>query len=163
MRRQPTPAESPEMRSRTTLAAFPAAVAAAAVVVAVLAHTESTLANPQAPASVAASQASDSTPRNQRRYRATRRLVVDRETGQPRMPTTEEIEELVANLTTLTKRPDGDVPQIAAAGGGTVADLEGGFAGVMLGRPNDDGTFETRCVFTFEEGAEFLGLVEVVQ
>jgi len=30
----------------------------------------------------------------------------------------------------------------------------------MLARPADDGTFETRCVFTFEEGAEFLGLVE---
>jgi len=30
----------------------------------------------------------------------------------------------------------------------------------MLARPNADGTWETKCVFTLEEGAEFLGLVE---
>jgi hypothetical protein len=30
----------------------------------------------------------------------------------------------------------------------------------MLARPGDGGTFETRCVFTFDEGASFLGLVE---
>jgi hypothetical protein len=29
----------------------------------------------------------------------------------------------------------------------------------MLARPRADGSIETRCVFTFEEGAEFLGLV----
>jgi len=33
----------------------------------------------------------------------------------------------------------------------------------MLARPNEDGTWETRCVFTVEEGAAFLGLVEDVQ
>jgi hypothetical protein len=132
--------------------------------VAVLAQTESTaLANPQAPASIGASQAADATPRNQRRYRATRRLVVDKQTGQTRMPTSEEVDALVANLTSLTKRTADQLPQSTAAGGGTAVDLEGGFAGVMLARPNEDGTFETRCVFTFEEGAEFLGLVEVVQ
>ena len=38
-------------------------------------------------------------------------------------------------------------------------DLDGGFGGILLARPNDDGTWETRCVFTLEEGAEFLGLV----
>ena len=42
-------------------------------------------------------------------------------------------------------------------------DLAGGFAGVLLARPNDDGTWETRCVFTVEEGAAFLGFVEEVQ
>jgi hypothetical protein len=163
-RRQPKAAESPEKRSRVTLVTSLAAIAVAGIVVAVLSHTESTaLASPQAPASVAASQAPEAAPRNQRRYRATRRLVVDRQTGQARMPTTEEVDELVANLTTLTKRADGDLPQTSAAGGGTAVDLDGGFAGVMLARPNDDGTYETRCVFTFDEGAEFLGLVEVVQ
>jgi len=39
-------------------------------------------------------------------------------------------------------------------------DLNGGYNGVLLGRPGNDGSFETMCVFTFEEGAEFLGLVE---
>ena len=42
-------------------------------------------------------------------------------------------------------------------------DLAGGFAGVLLARPTGDGKWETRCVFTVEEGAEFLGLVEDVQ
>ena len=31
---------------------------------------------------------------------------------------------------------------------------------MVLARPKADGTFETRCVFTLEEGAAFLGLVE---
>jgi hypothetical protein len=31
---------------------------------------------------------------------------------------------------------------------------------VMLARPNADGTWETRCVFTMDEGLRFLGLVE---
>jgi hypothetical protein len=39
-------------------------------------------------------------------------------------------------------------------------DLGGGFGGVMLARPAADGSWETLCVFTFEEGAAFLGLVE---
>ena len=36
-------------------------------------------------------------------------------------------------------------------------------AGVLLARPGENGAWETRCVFTVEEGAEFLGLVEDVQ
>ena len=31
---------------------------------------------------------------------------------------------------------------------------------MLLARPADDGSWETLCVFTFDEGAEFLGLVE---
>ena len=37
--------------------------------------------------------------------------------------------------------------------------LDGSLQGVILARPNADGSYETKCVFTFEEGAEFLGLV----
>jgi hypothetical protein len=48
---------------------------------------------------------------------------------------------------------------VAGKTGGRMAVLGGGFAGVMLARPRTDGTYETRCVFSFEEGAEFLGLV----
>jgi hypothetical protein len=43
--------------------------------------------------------------------------------------------------------------------GGVTAKLDKAFGGVVLARPKADGSFETRCVFTFEEGAEFLGLV----
>jgi len=45
------------------------------------------------------------------------------------------------------------------ASGAVTVDLEGGFGGVLLARPGEDGVWETRCVFTIEEGADFLGLV----
>ena len=103
-------------------------------------------------------QASTTMP-NQRRYKATRPLVVDRQTGQARLPNQEEIDETVASLSVLANRPE-DLPQTSAAAGGVSIDLEGGYGGVMLARPNADGSWETKCVFTFAEGAEFLGLVE---
>ena len=89
----------------------------------------------------------------------TRPLVVDRQTGQARLPNQEEIDETVASLSVLANRPE-DLPQTSAAAGGVGIDLEGGYGGVMLARPSPDGTWETKCVFTFAEGAEFLGLVE---
>jgi hypothetical protein len=94
----------------------------------------------------------------QKKYRATRPIAADPQ-GRQRMPTEVEVEEMVASLSTLTRRPE-SLPVVAGAGGESV-DLDGGFAGVMLARLNDDGTYETRCVFTFDEGAEFLGLVEI--
>ncbi len=94
-----------------------------------------------------------------KKYKATREIVVDQETGQRRMPTQEEIDEVVTNLSTLASRPE-TLPSTEGAGGAEMVDLEGGFNGVMLARPNADGGLETKCVFTFEEGAEFLGLVE---
>jgi hypothetical protein len=96
----------------------------------------------------------------QKRYKGTRALVVDRQTGQLRMPTKEEVDEAVANLSTLTRRSSEGLQQMSTADAGVAMDLDGGFGGVMLARPNDDGTWETKCVFTFEEGAAFLGLVE---
>ena len=96
---------------------------------------------------------------SQKKYKGTRAIVVDNQTGQRRMPNQAEVDEVVANLSQLASRPE-DLPSTQGAGGAEVVDLQGGYGGVMLARPNDDGSFETRCVFTFEEGAEFLGLVE---
>jgi hypothetical protein len=110
-------------------------------------------------AEAAASDDAPAVPQGQGRYKATRRIVVDKQTRQLRMPTTQEVDQLVQNLATLTKRSSEGLPQTEVPGGGVGVDLDGGFGGVMLARPNEDGTFETRCVFTFEEGAEFLGLV----
>ena len=94
-----------------------------------------------------------------KKYRATRPLVADAQTGAVRMPTQEEVDQAVGSLSSLTKSA-GDSPTQASAGGGAVTiDLDGGAAGVMLARPNSDGTWETRCVFSLDEGAEFLGLV----
>ena len=95
----------------------------------------------------------------QKKYKATREIVVDKQTGQRRMPTQEEIDEVVSNLSQLSNRPE-NLPSTQGEGGAEVVDLAGGYGGVMLARPDDDGNLETRCVFTFEEGAEFLGLVE---
>jgi hypothetical protein len=75
------------------------------------------------------------------------------------MPTASEIEETVTHLIRMTNRPS-EMPQQASSETGTVTvDLEGGFAGVLLARPNEDLSWETRCVFTFDEGLDFLGLV----
>lgn len=96
---------------------------------------------------------------NQKRFKGTRPIVVDQQTGQQRLPNQEEVDEVVASLSVLTNRPE-NLSQTPTTSGAITVDLEGGFGGVMLGRPNADGTWETKCVFTFAEGAEFLGLVE---
>ena len=94
-----------------------------------------------------------------KKYKATRAFVVDKETGKPRMPTQQEVDEVVANLTVLGQRPSEALQQTPQAAGAVSIDLDGGFGGILLARPNDDGTWETKCVFTLEEGAEFLGIV----
>jgi hypothetical protein len=106
-----------------------------------------------------ANKSSNSVRAQGKRYKATRPIAVDKQTGQPRMPNQEEIDQAVTSLQTLASRPE-NLPQTSGPSGGVVVDLEGGYGGVMLARPNTDGTWETRCVFTFEEGVEFLGLVE---
>jgi hypothetical protein len=105
------------------------------------------------------SQGNPTTVQAKKNYRATRPLVVDQQTGQRRMPNQQEIDRAVESLQTLTNRPTEGLPQAAGAGGAEIVDLGEGFAGVMLARPNADGTWETQCVFTFDEGLEFLGLV----
>ncbi len=129
------------------------AVIAALIGIATLAFTES-------PTNVVALAQSQETRKGNKKYIATKNIVADRETGRLRKPTDKELNELVDNLRTMTKRPTENLESVSAAGGGVAIDLDGGFAGTMLARPNADGTFETRCVFTFEEAAEFLGLVE---
>jgi hypothetical protein len=98
-----------------------------------------------------------------KKFRATRAFIVDRQTGALRMPTPVEVDAVVTTLTTLGQQPADSLPSSPAASGAIAMDLAGGFAGVVLARPSADGTWETRCVFTVEEGAEFLGLVEEAQ
>jgi len=98
-----------------------------------------------------------------KKFRATRAYVVDRQTGAVRMPTPAEVESVVTTLTALGQQPDEALPAATQTNAAVGLDLAGGFAGVLLARPTGDGKWETRCVFTVEEGAEFLGLVEDVQ
>ena len=125
----------------------------AAIIVTIVSVT-----NPATTTTVSA-QGNPAAPGQVKKYKATRPLVADAQTGAVRMPTQEEVDQAVGSLSSLTKSV-GDSPTQTSAGGGAVTiDLDGGSAGVMLARPNSDGTWETRCVFSLDEGAEFLGLV----
>ena len=98
-----------------------------------------------------------------KKFKATRPFVEDKQTGAVQMPTTEEVDAVVATISALGQRPDDALVQTTESSSGAVGlDLAGGFGGVLLARPNEDGTWETLCVFTLEEGAAFLGLVEDV-
>ena len=94
------------------------------------------------------------------KYTATRAIAMDSATGKYRKPNGAEIKELVAELKALTRQPVATAMTSTAHNtGGITAKLDKAFGGVVLARPKADGSIETRCVFTFEEGAEFLGLV----
>lgn len=101
-------------------------------------------------------------PGQAKKYRATSAIVVDKQTGQRRLPTEQEVTALVATLSTFTTRSE-SLPQTPTASGAVGISLGEGYGGVVLARANEDGTIETRCVFSFEEGAGFLGLVADVQ
>ena len=139
--------------SRATLAILLGVIAAISVVVIALAGAGSS-------DGVAASTNPKKAQKIQKRYKATRPTVVDQQTGQLRMPTAQEIDEVVANLTTMANRSSEGLQQSTLSNGGTTVDLDGGFGGVVLARPRGEGSWETKCVFTVEEGAAFLGLVE---
>jgi hypothetical protein len=139
--------------SRTALVILLGVIAAISVVVISLTGVGSST-------GVAAATNSKPTQAIQKRYKATRAIVVDQQTGQLRMPTKKEISEVVESLATLAKRSSEGLQQTSLANGAVAVDLDGGFGGVMLARPKADGTWETKCVFTIEEGAAFLGLVE---
>jgi len=94
------------------------------------------------------------------KYKATRAIAVDSVTGKFRKPNDAETLKLVSDLKAMTRQPVATaMVRTAHNTGGVTAKLDKAFGGVMLARPRADGSFETRCVFTFEEGAEFLGLV----
>ncbi|HEY7171484.1 MAG TPA: hypothetical protein VH417_11595 [Vicinamibacterales bacterium] len=95
-----------------------------------------------------------------KKYVATRAITVDRQTGQLRVPTAEETQELVDRLVAMTNRSTDGLQAVTLANGTTTVDLQGRFESVMVARPNPDGTSEVRCVNTFAEAADFLGLVE---
>ena len=98
-----------------------------------------------------------------RKYRATSPIVRDQATGQRRMPTEAEVTQLVATLETLTTQ----VSALADGGrrvAGRKPTSEAGFGGVRAGPGQlTRARMETLCVFTFDEGAQFLGLVPVVE
>jgi len=95
-----------------------------------------------------------------KKYVATRQITIDAQTGVLRLPTPQETQELVNTLVELTNRSTEGLQVSTLANGTKAVNIDGRFQSVMLARPNEDGTSEVRCVTTFEEAAEFLGLVE---
>ena len=138
--------------SRMTLAILLGVVAAISVVVIALAGAGSS-------DGVAASTNPKPAQKAPKRYKPTRAIILDQQTGEVRMPTQQEVDQIVASLATLAKRPTEGLQQTTLASGAVAVDLEG-YGGVVLARPKADGAWETKCVFTIEEGAAFLGLVE---
>ncbi len=101
-----------------------------------------------------------STQAQKKKYVATKEIIRDQTSGRLRKPTTEETDEMVDQLKTLTNRSSEGLTATQHPNGMISVNLEGRFGGVVLGRANADGTTEVRCVFTMEEAAEFLGLEE---
>ena len=100
--------------------------------------------------------------KNGKKYVATKEIIRDKGTGQLRLPTTEETNALVDQVSALTNRSTDGLTVTQSANGGKMMSLEGRFGGVVLGRALADGTTEVRCVMTMAEAEEFLGLEEVV-
>lgn len=98
--------------------------------------------------------------KNGKKYVATREIIFDKASGTLRLPTTQEIEDLVTHITSLTNRSTDGLTVTQQANGMKAMSLQGRFSGVVLGRALADGTTEVRCVMTLEEAIEFLGLEE---
>jgi hypothetical protein len=98
--------------------------------------------------------------RRPKKYVATRPITVDAQTGALRVPTAEETQQLVDRLATLTDRSMNGLQVVTLPNGVATLNLQDRFESVILARPNADGTSEVRCVTSFEEAADFLGLVE---
>jgi hypothetical protein len=94
----------------------------------------------------------------QLKFKATRDIAIDQATGKPRKPTAAVVATLVADLRQMTRRPLAAQASVRKDGARSIR-LDGGEGGVMLARPRSDGTFELRCVFSFDEAIQFLGLV----
>jgi hypothetical protein len=106
----------------------------------------------------AAPSPAEAAPGQAKKYVAKQKIHRDAATGQLRLPTPEETAELVATLEQLTNRSSEGLASHEGLNGAQVVALDGRFAGVVLSKPREDGSFETHCVWTFEQAAAFLGL-----
>ena len=89
------------------------------------------------------------------RWVGARAIVRDANSGKLRKPTAKETADLVKTIKQLTARPS---VRTESAGPGGV--IEPGAMQVIISRATEDGGTETMCVGSFEEAAEFLGLVQ---
>jgi hypothetical protein len=83
---------------------------------------------------------------------AGRKVRIDKSTGKLRELSQQEARDLVSTLTTMTTRTD----SVAATPGGPTLVQMNGFDHVLVGRPNEDGTVDVRCVSSVDEAVSFL-------
>ena len=95
-----------------------------------------------------------------KKYKATKEIILDKNTGTLRKPTQEETDAMVAQISSLTNRSTDGLATTTSANGTQMMDLQGREGSVVLGRATADGGTEVRCVFTLEEATDFLGLEE---
>ena len=88
-----------------------------------------------------------------------RAIIFDATTKSLRKPNAKEVAQMVDSLRTLTSKPKSFLTPRVQSTGARQAVLEGELANVIVARATANGGVETRCVQTFEEAAEFLGLV----
>ena len=94
------------------------------------------------------------------KFKPTRAIVVDKQTGNRRLPTQEEVDAIVVRLAALAPQT---LPETTSANGTVRIALPRRSGGMILARPAENGAWETLCVHGLDEGAAFLGLVEVVE
>lgn len=103
----------------------------------------------------------DSTPpmvNDTRGYVAEEKIILDAKTGKLRMPTPEEVSEMIDSLRSLTNRSTEGLAAKTHPNGTRQVNLKGRFNSVVVARPRADGTMETRCVTTLDEATAFLSL-----
>src|SRR5262245_25407575 len=113
------------MSGRSRLAMLAAAVAALTFVIVSLTAT------PAVSAQSAQGKA--------RKFRATRAFVVDKQSGAVRMPTQEEVDQVVQELATYAQQPAESVAPTTRPDGTIQIDLGTNTGGIVLARPNGDG------------------------
>ena len=99
-------------------------------------------------------------PATKKSYIATKEIIFDQASHTLRKPTTQETDELVAQISSLTNRSSEGLTARQLPNGTKQVNLQGRFGGVVLGRARADGTTEIRCVTSMEEAVDFLGLEE---
>jgi hypothetical protein len=96
------------------------------------------------------------------KWAASRPIIFDQATKKLRKPNAAETAAMVENLEQLTSKPVPAIRGRIQSNGVRQGSIEGDQANVVVARATADGQYETLCVQTFDEAAEFLGLVRVV-
>ena len=82
---------------------------------------------------------------------AGRKVRIDKKSGKLRELSQQEARELVSTLTAMTTRTESTT---AVTGGANLTRFNG-FDHVLVGRPNEDGTVDVKCVNSLEEAVSF--------